>query len=104
MIQIPANVMIKTRIEMIRTQFIKAVPAFAVAAFMATAITLLPSFAPQVEAGVPHALAKSDRLPVTKIDPACADQNWPNIDVSCLKRANADASVKQVRLVTTDRR
>lgn len=104
MIQIPSEVMLKTRLEMLRTQFIRAVPAFAVAAFSAVAITFLPSFAPQVEAGVPHAMAKADKLKVVRMEGACADQHWPNIDVSCLKGARAEAAAKPVRLVTTDRR
>ena len=41
---------------------IKALSAVAVAAFAAAAMTVLPSFAPSVEAGVPRILAKADRL------------------------------------------
>lgn len=104
MIQIPSEVMMKTRLEMLRNQFVRAIPAFAITAFAAVAITLLPSFAPQVEAGVPHAMAKADKLKVVKMEGACAEQNWPNIDVSCLKGARAESPIKQVRLVTTDRR
>jgi len=83
---------------------IKALSAVSVAAFMAAAITLLPSFAPPVEASVPQALAKSDRLPVRALSPACAEQSWPNIEASCLRKANSNVSIISVRLVTTDRR
>ncbi len=43
---------------------IKALSAIAVAAFIATALTVLPGFAPTVEASVPQALAKADRLDI----------------------------------------
>ena len=41
---------------------IKALSAIAIAAFIAAAVTVLPGFAPRVEASVPVALAKADRL------------------------------------------
>jgi len=41
---------------------IKAFSAIIAAAFIAAALTVLPGFAPQVEASVPQALAKGDRL------------------------------------------
>ena len=41
---------------------IKTLSAIAVAAFIAAALTILPGFAPAVEASVPVALAKADRL------------------------------------------
>ncbi len=53
---------------------------------------ILPSFAPPVEASVPQVLAKTDRLPVRAVSTACAGQNWPNIDVSCLRRGNSNAN------------
>ena len=43
---------------------IKALSAIAIAAFAAAALTVLPGFAPQVEARVPQALAKADRLDI----------------------------------------
>ena len=43
---------------------IKALSAIAAAAFIATALTVLPGFAPTVEASVPQALAKADRLDI----------------------------------------
>lgn len=82
---------------------IKALSAIAIAAFVAAALTILPGFAPNVEASVPQPLAKGDRLDI-RTD-ACAEQAWPNISASCLR--NADASkrpIRQARLVTADRR
>ena len=46
---------------------IKAVSAIAVAAFVAAALSILLGFAPQVEASVPQALAKGDRLEIQPV-------------------------------------
>lgn len=54
---------------------IKALSAVTIAAFVAAAITILPSFVPAVAAGSPYALAKGDRLPVQPISSDCAGQN-----------------------------
>src|SRR5947209_9013251 len=62
---------------------IKAFSAIAIAAFVAAALTVLPGFAPQVEASVPAPLAKADRLDVRS--GGCAQQAWPNIEASCLR-------------------
>lgn len=82
---------------------IKAFSAMAIAAFAAAAVTVLPSFAPSVEAGVPRALAKADRLPIRALNRACAEQHWPNIEPACLRQADTKASVAPVRMVSTDR-
>lgn len=80
---------------------IKALSALAVAAFMASAITILPGFAPEVEASTSTPLlAKSDRL---DFRPACAAQSWPNFDATCL-RASDRRQVAEARLVTATRR
>jgi len=82
---------------------IKALSAVTIAALVATALTLLPSFAPPVEASAPQPLAKSDRLPIRSAGAACAGQNWPKIDASCLRRSNSKAVIQPARIVTTDR-
>ncbi len=66
---------------------IKALSAIAIAAFVAAALTLLPGFAPQVEASVPQALAKGDRLDIRPIGRDCSQQAWPNFEASCLRGA-----------------
>jgi hypothetical protein len=81
---------------------IKAMSALAIAAFMALAITVLPGFAPDVEAGVPVPLAKSDRLSVTS--GICAEASWPNVPAACLRGAGPQPTSTNIRLVTTDRR
>ena len=83
---------------------IKALSAVAVAAFVAAALTVLPGFAPQVEASVPQALAKSDRLDVKSIGRDCSENAWPNFEASCLRIAGSKITVvRQARYVTTDR-
>jgi hypothetical protein len=84
---------------------IKALSAVAVAAFIAAAVTLLPGFAPRVEASVPQPLAKADRLDFRPIGRDCSQQAWPNFEPSCLRSAAAKtAAIREARLVTTERK
>ena len=78
---------------------IKALSAVAVAAFIAAALTVLPGFAPQVEASVPVALAKGDRLDIRPIGKDCSKQAWPNFEASCLRVAGSKAMPREARLV-----
>ena len=82
---------------------IKALSAVAVAASVAAALTILPGLAPKVEASVPHALAKGDRLDIHPIGRDCSERAWPNFEASCLRSAVNKASVGEVRLVTMKR-
>ena len=82
---------------------IKTLSAIAVAACVAAALTILPGFAPQVEASVPRPLAKADRLDIRTVSQDCAQQNWPNFDASCLRTAGTRTTVRTARLVTADR-
>jgi hypothetical protein len=82
---------------------IKALSAVAIAAFAATALTVLPGFAPQVEAGVPAPLVKGDRLDIHTVGRDCSQQAWPNFDSSCLHIAGSKAAIREARLVTADR-
>jgi hypothetical protein len=82
---------------------IKALSAVAIAAFVAAALAVFPGFAPQVEASVPRALAKGDRLDVRPVGRDCSKQAWPNFEASCLRVAGAKTTIRQARLVTADR-
>jgi hypothetical protein len=82
---------------------IKAVSAIAVAAFVAAALSILPGFAPQVEANVPQALAKGDRLDIRPVGRNCSEQAWPNFEASCLRASGSRIMIRQARLVTADR-
>jgi hypothetical protein len=83
---------------------IKAISAIAVAAFIATALTVLPGFAPEVEASVPQALAKGDRLDIRNLGRDCSQQAWPNFEASCLRASGSRLVVREARLVTAERR
>jgi hypothetical protein len=82
---------------------IKTLSAIAIAAFVAAALTVLPGFAPQVEASVPQALAKADRLDIHATGTNCSQQAWPNFEASCLRAAGSKTLIRQARLVTADR-
>ena len=82
---------------------IKALSAVAVAAFIAAALTVLPGFAPQVEASTPPVLAKADRLDVHAAGRECSERAWPNFEASCLRAAGSKSTVREARLVTADR-
>ena len=85
---------------------IKALSAIAFAALIATALTILPGFAPSVEASVPQALAKGDRLDIRPVGKDCSQQAWPNFEASCLRVAGAKSTalhIREARLVTADR-
>jgi hypothetical protein len=87
---------------------IKALSAVSIAALVAAALTVLPGFAPQVEASVPQALAKGDRLDIHSVGPNCSQKAWPNFEASCLRvagtKTNANTiAVREARLVTADR-
>ena len=64
---------------------IRTFSAIAIAALIAGALTVLPGFAPQVEASVPVALAKGDRLDIKQIGTNCSQQAWPNFEPACLR-------------------
>jgi hypothetical protein len=82
---------------------IKTLSAIAIAAFVAAALTVLPGFAPQVEASVPHALAKGDRLDIHTVGASCSQKAWPNFEASCLRVPGSKIAIREARLVTADR-
>jgi hypothetical protein len=86
---------------------IKALSAISFAALIATALTILPGFAPTVEASVPQALAKGDRLDIRPVGKDCSQNAWPNFEASCLRvagsKSTAPSIIREARLVTADR-
>jgi hypothetical protein len=82
---------------------IKALSAITVAAFIAAALTVLPGFAPTVEASVPQALAKADRLDIRVVGKDCSQQAWPNFEASCLRATGSKMLIREARLVSADR-
>ena len=82
---------------------IKALSAIGIAALAAATLTVLPGFAPQVEASVPAALAKGDRLDIRTVGANCSQQAWPNFEASCLRVVGTRTMIREARLVTADR-
>jgi hypothetical protein len=84
---------------------IKTFYAVAIAAFFATTtLIVLPGFTPTVEAGVPEALPKADRLDIHPVGGDCSQQAWPNFEASCLRVAGTKVTnIREARLVTADR-
>ena len=82
---------------------IKALAAVAMAASIAAALTLLPGFALQVEASVPQALAKGNRLDIRHVGGDCSQRAWPNFEAACLRAAGTWRTVRDVRVISTDR-
>ena len=82
---------------------IKALSAITFAALIATALTVLPGFAPTVEASVPQALAKADRLDIRTVGKDCSQQAWPNFEASCLRAVGTKSLIREARLVSADR-
>jgi hypothetical protein len=78
---------------------IKALSAVAIAAFIAAALTVLPGFAPQVEASVPVVMTKGDRLDIRPVGKDCSQQAWPNFEASCLRVAGTKAMPREARLI-----
>ena len=78
---------------------IKISHAVALAALLSAGITILPGFMPQVEAGVPVAMAKADRLDIRPVGSACSEQAWPNFEASCLRNAGTKTVVSEARMV-----
>jgi hypothetical protein len=78
---------------------IKTLSAIAISALIAAAVSLLPGFAPKLEAGEPLALQKGQRLVIHAIDRDCTEQTWPNFSASCLRGSDAKL---EPRLVSTN--
>ena len=84
---------------------IKVLSAIALAAFIAAALTILPGFAPSVEAGPTRALQKADRLQVKPVGRGCSQKAWPHFETICLRSTDyRGAILQEARLVTTERR
>jgi hypothetical protein len=81
----------------------KAVSAVVAAALGAAVVLALPGFSPEVEAGTPAPIVKSDRLDIALSAPACGQQAWPYYQSNCLRDRNQPGGrARSVRLVSTD--
>jgi hypothetical protein len=85
-------------------KLVRAVSAITLAAVIAGAVTILPSFSDRVDASAPIVVAiAAAPVPVTG---KCAEQVWPYIDADCLRDSRkAEGQAKAVaRTVTADRK
>ena len=82
---------------------IKSLTALAIFALLAASVIALPGFAPSVKASEVVAPGTADRLATRDIVRTCADQVWPNFDVSCLHDGTSGVPVREARLVTARR-
>jgi hypothetical protein len=81
----------------------KSLAVLAIAAFAIAAVTIFPSFGPSTSANAAPIAVKADKQNVATADLVCSEQNWPNYNNSCLRRSESNTTVKQVRLVSTDK-
>jgi hypothetical protein len=76
----------------------------AAVALGAAAVLAIPGFSPEVEAGTPAAVVKSDRLDVRPTGQSCTQQAWPYYEANCLRdRTQPNGQTRVVRIITTDR-
>lgn len=86
------------------TDLIQPVAAVALAATIAAAITILPTFSDPVDASAPIKVAIA-AAPVP-VSGKCAGQAWPNIDADCLRDSRRSEGLARpaARTVSIDRR
>jgi hypothetical protein len=79
--------------------------AIALAAIIAGAITVLPTFSDPVDASAPIKVAIA-AAPVPVMTGKCAEQAWPNIDADCLRDSRrSEGQAKPVsRVVNIERK
>jgi hypothetical protein len=81
---------------------IKLFSVLTVSSFIATALFVLPGFAPPLEANLPLKLEanlplkKGDRLISQVVVTDCSKQMWPNFSVSCL---HGRGVIREARLI-----
>jgi len=83
---------------------LKTMSALSAAAVLAGLFFMLPGLTPEVEAHVPEALAKADRLDLKTYGSDCSQRGWPYFETHCLRdAASPTREAKTVRVVTADR-
>jgi hypothetical protein len=82
---------------------LKTISAICAAAALAGILFLVPVLTPSVEAHVPEAGAKSDRLALKTYGSECSQHAWPYFEAECLRNAASPTrTLKAVRIITTD--
>jgi hypothetical protein len=82
----------------------RSVSVVALAAAIAGAVTILPSFSDKVVASAPIHAGKGDRLDAHALGTRCSEQAWPYFEAKCLRDGRAPlGAAKAVRIVSADR-
>lgn len=81
-----------------------SISAVVLAALIASAVTVLPSFSEKVVASAPIHSGKGDRLDARPLGIQCSEKAWPYFEAKCLRDGRTPlAQVKPTRIVTADR-
>jgi hypothetical protein len=85
---------------------VHSVSAVVLAAIIAAAITVLPTFSDPVDASTPIKVAIAAAPVSVPVTGKCAEQAWPNIDADCLRDSRrSEGFAKPVaRTVSIDRK
>jgi hypothetical protein len=82
-----------------------SISAIALAALIASALTILPSFSNPVVASAPIHPDKGDRLDIRPLGSQCSEQAWPYFEANCLRDTRTTmGQAKPARIVTADRK
>jgi hypothetical protein len=87
------------------TRVYRSISAVVLAALIAGAVTILPSFSEPVVASAPIHSGKGDRLDARPLGIQCSERAWPYFEAKCLRDGRAPlANVKAARIVSADRK
>ncbi|HEX3161010.1 MAG TPA: hypothetical protein VHQ92_00390, partial [Pseudolabrys sp.] len=78
-----------------------SISAVSLAALVAGAMTILPTFSDKVVASAPIHSGKGDRLDIRPLGVQCSEQAWPYFEANCLRDSRAQmGKAKPARVVT----
>ncbi len=82
-----------------------SISAISLAALVAGAMTILPTFSDKVVASAPIHSGKGDRLDIRPLGAQCSEQAWPYFEASCLRDGRTTmGKAKAARIVAADRK
>lgn len=82
----------------------QSISAIALAALIASTVTVLPSFSDKVIASAPIHGGKGDRLDIRPRGAQCSEQAWPYFEARCLRDKRMPMrQAKAARIVAPDR-
>jgi hypothetical protein len=81
----------------------RSISAVVLAALIAGAATILPTFSDRVAASAPIHTGKGDRLDIRPLGTKCSKNAWPYFEAGCLRdHRTALAEAKAVRIIALD--